>query len=52
MAELIVMCPECGLNAKMAPGALKIRDDEKECLHRHILNAMRRIASPNEQLGD
>ena len=62
MAELFVMCPECGLNAKLAPGAPKIGDNEGQCLHGRdpmacpilgpILHAMLRVASPREQLAD
>jgi hypothetical protein len=55
MAELFVMCPECGLSAKFAPGEPQIKDEEGLCKHRQnpmacpilgpILNAMRRAAS-------
>jgi hypothetical protein len=61
MAEMFVMCPDCGLNAKIAPGDLRVSDDEGLCQHRQnpmacpilgpILNAMRRAASPREALG-
>jgi hypothetical protein len=34
MAELFVMCPECGLNAKLAPGEPKIKDHQGLCKHR------------------
>ena len=54
MAELFVMCPECGLNAKLAPGEPQIKDDEGLCKHRQnpvscpilgpILDAMRRAS--------
>jgi hypothetical protein len=52
MAELFVMCPDCGLNAKLAPGEPPIKDEEGLCKHRQnpmacptlgpILDAMRR----------
>ena len=34
MAELFVMCPDCGLNAKLAPGEPQIKDEEGLCKHR------------------
>jgi hypothetical protein len=58
MAELFVMCPECGLNAKLAPGEPQINDEEGLCKHRQnpmacpilgpILDAMRRAASRSD----
>ena len=34
MAELFVMCPECGLSAKLTPGEPQIKDEAGLCKHR------------------
>jgi hypothetical protein len=59
MPELFVMCPQCGLNVKLAPGTPQI--NEGQCSHKQddliacpilgpILDAMRRATSLTERL--
>jgi hypothetical protein len=35
MAEMFVMCPECGLRAKLTRGDAQIVDAEGRCKHRN-----------------
>jgi hypothetical protein len=39
MAELFVMCPECGLNAKLIVGDQQIKDEAGLCKHRQTPSA-------------
>jgi hypothetical protein len=54
MADLFVMCPDCGMSVKLAQGDQHISYDKGKCRHRQspigcptfgpLLNAMQKVA--------
>jgi hypothetical protein len=46
MAEMFVMCPECGLRAKLTRSDAKIVDAEGKCAHRNNLAHCRILGEP------
>jgi hypothetical protein len=61
MAQMFVMCPECGLRAELTHGKQQIADPKGTCKHRQSpmscpilapsLNVLRQMLKPAEQPG-